>query len=99
MSDGFNLNLRNAEDHLDFEDAADFDGKVVLGVLDGETPDDEWLGEVADGNVLFLAVDGNLNELASGFAGKVKDEGGTLMHFRNFLVVSPPGVGVDTERL
>lgn len=96
MSD-FELDLRNAEDHLEFD--GDFDGRVVLGVLDGGTPDDEWLSELEAGHVLFLAVDGDLDDLASGFAGPVKESGGTLMHFRSFLVVAPPGVDVDTERL
>ncbi|MFB6269190.1 MAG: DUF5779 family protein [Halobacterium sp.] len=97
MSDGFNLDLRNAEEEIDVPD--EFDGGVVLGVLDGTTPDGEWLAEVDQGNVLFLAVDGDLNELAAGFASDVKDDGGTLMHFRDFLVVAPPGVSVDADRL
>jgi hypothetical protein len=97
MGDGFNLDLRNAEEEIDLPE--EFDGNVTLGVLDGTTPDSEWLGEVDDGNVLLLAVEGDLNELAAGFAGDVKDAGGTLMHFREFLVVAPPGVGVDTDRL
>jgi hypothetical protein len=97
MGDGFNLDLRNAEEEIDLPE--EFDGNVTLGVLDGTTPDSEWLGEVDDGNVLLLAVEGDLNELAAGFAGDLKDAGGTLMHFREFLVVAPPGVGVDTDRL
>lgn len=97
MSDGFNLDLRNAEEEIDAPE--DFEGGVVLGVLDGTTPDGEWLAEVQDGSVLFLAVDGDLNELAAGFASDVKDSGGTLMHFREFLVVAPPGVSVDADRL
>jgi len=97
MSDGFNLDLRNAEEEIDVPES--FDGSVVLGVLDGTTPDGEWLDEVDDGNVLLLAVDGDLNDLAAGFAGDVKETGGTLMHFREFLVVAPPGVGVDADRL
>ncbi|AAG19453.1 MULTISPECIES: DUF5779 family protein [Halobacterium] len=97
MSDGFNLDLRRAEDELDTP--ADFDGNVTLGVLDGTTPDEEWVEEVTRGNVLFLAVDGDLNALAEGFAGTVKDAGGSLVHFREFLVVSPPDVDVDAGRL
>jgi len=96
MSD-FELDLRSAEDHLDLD--GDYEGRVVLGVLDGTTPDDEWLAELEGGNVLLLAVDGDLDDLAGGFAGPVKDAGGTLMHFRSFLVVAPPGVDVDTDRL
>lgn len=97
MSDGFNLDLRNAEEEIDVPE--EFEGGVVLGVLNGTTSDSEWLGEIERGNVLLLAVDGDLNELAAGFAGDVKREGGTLMHFREFLVVAPPGVDVDAERL
>ena len=94
MSD-FNLNLSEAEEHLD--EAAD--GDVVLGVLDGTTPDGEWIDAVEGGSVLVLAVDGDLNELATGFARPVKEVGGGLTHFRQFLVVTPPGLEIDTDRL
>ncbi|MFC3476363.1 DUF5779 family protein [Halobacterium litoreum] len=97
MSDGFNLDLRSAEEEIDLPE--EFEGHVTLGVLDGTTPDAEWLQEIEDGNVLLLAVEGDLNELAAGFAGDVKNADGTLMHFRDFLVVAPPGVGVDADRL
>ncbi|MFB6071302.1 MAG: DUF5779 family protein [Halanaeroarchaeum sp.] len=99
MSD-FSLDLRNAEEQIEVDDeAAAHDVGVVLGVLNGETPDEEWLREIDRGNVLFLAIEGDLNELAAGFARDVKDADGTLMHFRTFLVVAPPGVTVDTDRL
>lgn len=100
MSD-FSLDLRTAEEELDIGEAEEgaFGGKVVLGVLDGTTPDEEWLSEIADGHVLLLAIEGDLNELAAGFARDVKEAGGTLTHFRRFLVVAPPGVVVDNERL
>ncbi|MFW6003467.1 MAG: DUF5779 family protein [Halanaeroarchaeum sp.] len=99
--DDFSLDLRNAEEHIEVpeDDGEVRDVGVVLGVLDGETPDEEWLGEIADDNVLFLAVEGDLNQLAAGFARDVKEVDGTLMHFRKFLVVAPPGVEVDTDRL
>lgn len=100
MSD-FSLDLRAAEEELDvaeYEEGA-FGGKVVLGVLDGTTPDEEWLSEIEDGHVLMLAIEGDLNKLASGFAREVKESGGNLTHFRRFLVVAPPGVVVDNERL
>lgn len=93
----FELDLRSAEEHLDLE--GEFDGRIVLGVLDGGTSDQEWLEEIDAGNVLLLAVDGDLDALASGFARPVKDAGGTLMRFRSFLVVAPPGVEVDNSRL
>ena len=92
---GFDLDLESIErDELD-----DRDRRVVLGVLDGSTPGEEWIEEVARGNVLVLNVEGDLNELASSFAREVRDAGGSLMHFRGFLVVTPPDVAVDADRL
>ncbi|MFB6133596.1 MAG: DUF5779 family protein [Halanaeroarchaeum sp.] len=99
--DDFSLDLRNAEEHIDVEQQGDTERNVgiVLGVLDGSTPDDEWLQEIANDNVLVLAIEGDLNDLASGFARDVREVDGTLMHFRKFLIVAPPGVDVDTDRL
>ncbi|MGQ4555106.1 DUF5779 family protein [Halobellus sp. GM3] len=94
MSD-FNLNLSEAEEHLDDE----ADGDVVLGVLDGSTDPAAWIDAVEAGSVLVLAVEGDLNELAKGFARPIRDMGGSLTHFRRFLVVTPPGVELDTGRL
>ena len=94
MSD-WDLDLRHAEDQL--EDAGS--GDVVLGVLDGSTEAEEWIRNVEYGNVLVLNVDGDINELAAGFAREVRDMGGELMHFRGFLVVTPPGTDIDTDRL
>ncbi|WP_435096057.1 DUF5779 family protein [Halarchaeum sp. P4] len=99
MSDGFSLDLRNAEEQIEEWEAEDGVEGVVLGVLDGETPDEEWLEELAAGKVLVLAVQGELNELAAGFAAPAKEAGATLMHFRDFLVVAPAGVSLDTSRL
>lgn len=95
MSD-FGLDLSDAEEMIESEGTV---GDVVLGVLDGETEPEHWVRNVEYGNVLVLAVDGDLNERAAGFAREVKDMGGELTHFRGFLVVSPPGVDVDTEKL
>jgi hypothetical protein len=97
MSD-FDLDLQTAEGELDGEDT-DSPGRVVLGVLDGSTPPEEWRAEISAGRVLVLNVDGDLNELAAGFARDVRDMGGELMHFREFLVVTPPGVEIDTDHL
>ena len=94
MSD-FDLDLGSIEREMDEA----VDGRVVLGVLDGETPSEEWAREVEEGNVLVLNVVGDMNELASGFARDVKEGGGSLIHFRDFLIVTPPGIEVDTERL
>jgi hypothetical protein len=95
MSD-FGFDLRGAEEMIESEGTV---GDVVLGVLDGETEPEEWVRNVEYGNVLVLAVEGDLNELAGGFAREVNDMGGELTHFRGFLIVSPPGVGIDTDRL
>lgn len=97
MSD-FELDLRAAEDHLD--DDGEGPGRIELGVLDGTTPPAEWRDLVLeDDHALVLDVDGDVNELAADFARDVKDAGGDLVHFRGFLIVTPPAVGVDTERL
>jgi hypothetical protein len=96
MSD-FDLDLQAVEEQMDEE--FDLDGAVVLGVLDGETESDEWLETVTRGNVLVLNVAGDVNELAAGFAPEIKERGGSLVHFRGFLIVAPPGIDVDTDRL
>ena len=106
----FDLDLQTVESELDDEDTAgetetddaeDADGSdnVVLGVLDGTTPDEEWQSLVEEGNTLVLNVDGDVNERASGFAREVSAAGGDLMHFRGFLVVTPAGVAIDASRV
>lgn len=97
MSEDFDLDLQTAEGELDQDPIAS--GRVVLGILDGSTPDEEWIESVEDGAVLVLSVEGDLNRLASGFARDIKEMGGDLVHFREFLVVSPPDVAIDTDRL
>jgi hypothetical protein len=94
----FDLDLRNAEEQLE-EDGEDGGSEVVLGILDGGTDPEEWIGAVEAGKILVLNVEGDLNRLAAGFAREIRDAGGTLMRFRGFLVVTPPGVGIDTDRL
>lgn len=93
----FDLDLRNAEEQL--EAMVEEGGVVVLATLDGTTDPEEWIAEVQAGKTLVLAVEGDLNDLAAGFARDIRDMGGELMHFRGFLVVTPPGVDIDTERL
>lgn len=93
----FDLDLRNAEEQL--EAMVEEGGVVVLAPLDGTTDPEEWIAEVQAGKTLVLAVEGDLNDLAAGFARDIRDMGGELMHFRGFLVVTPPGVDIDTERL
>lgn len=95
MSD-FDLDLRTAEGELDEPEVGD---RVVLGVLDGTTEPEEWISHVESNDVLVLAIEGDLNELAAGFARDVRDMGGHLVHFRDFLVISPPGRDIDTDRL
>jgi len=95
MSDS-DLDLQTAESELDEPEG---DGRVVLGVLDGSTDDERWVDHVRGGDVLVLNVEGDLNELAAGFARDVRELGGELMHFREFLVVAPPGREIDTDRL
>ena len=98
MSD-FSLDLRAVEDHIEEEEDGEGTGRVELGVLDGTTPDEEWVSAVESGAVLVLNVAGDVNELAAGFAREVKDDGGELVHFRGFLLVAPAGVRIDTGRL
>jgi hypothetical protein len=93
----FNLDLRAVEDHLDEEDEES--GQVTLAVLDGTTPDEEWIDAVERGEVLVLAIEGDLNVLAAGFAREIREMGGDLVHFREFLIVTPPGTAVSTDRL
>ncbi|WP_284009465.1 DUF5779 family protein [Haloarcula pelagica] len=99
MSDFEGLDLQAVEDQMDGSGDDGNSDRVVLGVLDGTTPDAEWVETVEDGAVLVLNVDGDLNRLAAGFARPVKEAGGELMHFRGFLVVTPPGVEIDADRL
>ncbi|WP_424014766.1 DUF5779 family protein [Halorubrum xinjiangense] len=96
MSD-WDLDLRDAEAKMDEAFAAA--GDVVLGVLDGTTDPEEWVRSVDYGNTLVLSIEGDLNELAAPFARDVKEMDGELMHFRGFLVVTPPGVSIEADRL
>lgn len=89
------------DDDNEHPDVADIesDVDVELGVLDGTTEPTEWVEVVESGRVLFLSIEGDVNELAAGFARDIYEAGGELVHFRGFLVVAPPGIDVDTERL
>ncbi|PSP72821.1 hypothetical protein BRC86_11365 [Halobacteriales archaeon QS_3_64_16] len=96
---GFDLDLGVVEQQMDEDEDADAEGRVVLGVLDGTTPPAEWVGTIEDGSVLVLSIEGDLNELAAEFARDIKELGGGLMHFRSFLILTPPGIAIDTDRL
>ena len=99
MSDFDGLDLQAVEDQMAADEGTGGSHRVVLGVLDGTTDDAEWVAAIEEGAVLVLNVEGDLNELASGFARPVKDAGGDLMHFRGFLIVTPPTVSIDKDRL
>jgi hypothetical protein len=99
MSDFEGLDLQAVEDQMDDGDQGAGSDRIVLGVLDGETSPEAWLETIQQGAVLVLNVVGDLNELAAGFARDVKNAGGELMHFRGFLIVTPPGIDIDTDRL
>jgi|APHM01.1.fsa_nt_gi hypothetical protein len=73
--------------------------RLVLDILDGSTPDSEWIELVESGAVLVLNVEGDMNTLAAGFGREIYAQGGELMHFRDFLLVAPPGVDLDASRL
>ncbi len=94
----FDLDLQAVETEIE-DETGERTHRVVLGVLDGRTPSEEWVAEVDDDAVLVLAVEGDLNRLASSFARDVREMGGELIHFRKFLLVTPPGVHIDTDRL
>lgn len=103
--DDFDLDLRTVEEQLDEADAEEAAAiteeaaAVELGVLDGSTPPREWIAAVEDGRVLVLAIEGDLNELAAGFARDIYELDGDLVHFRGFLIVTPPDLAVDSSRL
>jgi len=99
MSEFDGPDLQSVEAELDAGGSDTGGERVVLGVLDGTTPAEEWVETVGSGAVLVLTVEGDLNELAAEFARQLKEAGGELMHFRGFLVVSPPGVDIDASRL
>lgn len=92
----FDLDLQSAENEFEETDGGE---RIVLGVLDGETPGEEWTALVEAGNTLVLDVEGDLTDLAESFAPEVKQLGGELMHFRGFLVVAPADADIDASRL
>ena len=96
----FGLDLQRVEEMIDDEKLeAAGDDQVVLGVLDGTTPPAEWIELVGGGHTLILAVEGPLEELAREFAPQIDEQGGDVVHFRSFLIVTPPGQTVDKSRL
>lgn len=94
----FGLDLKAVEEHINTDEEAS-PHRITLGVLDGTTPPREWIDAIDRGEVLVLAVEGELNELAARFAPEISEAGGDLVHFREFLIVTPPDIAVDTDRL
>ena len=92
---GFDLDLQAAEQEIDFDE----DARLILGVLDGTTSIGERLDAIERGHTLVLAIDGDLTELAADLAPAIKKVGGNLVHFRKFLIISPPGIEIDTSEL
>jgi SepF-like predicted cell division protein (DUF552 family) len=102
MTGSFDLDLQTVEQEIESDDGDGGDPsnrRIVLGVLDGTTDEREWFEEVERGDVLVLAIEGELTELAADLAPRVKERGGNLVHFRDFLIVTPADVSVDAERL
>lgn len=94
----FDLDLRAVEEMIDDEEDGN-ERSLVLARLDGTTDPEEWIELVSEGHALVLSIDGDLNELAAGFAREIRDDGGELVHFRGFLIVAPDELRIDTERL
>jgi hypothetical protein len=94
----FDLDLGAIEEDMEDDENGSV-GRVVLGILDGDTPPQEWIDVVGGGNVLVLSIEGHLDDLAADFAPEIDEAGGALVRFRDFLIVTPPGVTVDTDRL
>jgi hypothetical protein len=101
MTGGFDLDLQTVEEEIEPDDDADElgDRRIVLGVLDGTTDEREWFEVVERGDVLVLAIEGELTDLATDLVPRVKERGGNLVHFREFLIVTPANVSVDADRL
>ena len=102
MTGSFDLDLQTVEQEIeraDDQEGDPSDRRIVLGVLDGTTDEREWFEVVERGDVLVLAIEGELTELAADLAPRVKERGGNLVHFREFLIVTPADVSVDAERL
>lgn len=94
----FDLDLSAIEENLEDEEERG-DGRIVLATLDGNTPAQEWIDLVAGGHVLVLSIEGSLDDLAADFAPEIDETGGSIIHFRDFLIVAPPAVAIDTDRL
>lgn len=94
----FDLDLSAIEEDLKDEEERG-GGRIVLAILDGDTPGQEWIDLIEEGHVLVLSIEGRLDDLAAEFAPKIDEGDGSIVHFRDFLIVAPPTVTIDTDRL
>lgn len=90
----FDLDLGSIEENIE-----EGDRRVILDILEESTSGDTWVADVTDGNIIVLHVIGELDEVVGGFAEKINSIGGSIVHFRSFLILTPPGVEIDTDRL
>ncbi len=93
--DPYELDLESVEEGLDLST----DQKIILGFLDGSVPESEWISELELGNVLVLQIKGELEALIQEIAPHIKENGGSIVHFRGFLIITPSTISVDNTRL
>ena len=93
--DSYELDLESVEEALDLSE----DQKIILGFLDGSVPESEWISELELGNVLVLQIKGELEDLIQEVAPYIKENGGSIVHFRGFLIITPSTISVDNPRL
>ena len=93
--DPYELDLESVEEALDLST----DQKIILGFLDGSVPESEWISELELGNVLVLQIKGELETLIQEIAPHIKENGGSIVHFRGFLIITPSTISVDNTRL
>ncbi len=93
--DSYELDLESVEEALDLSE----DQKIILGFLDGSVPESEWISELELGNVLVLQIKGELEDLIQEVAPYIKENGGSIVHFRGFLIITPSTISVDNTRL
>ncbi len=90
----FDLDLGTIESEIDTSDR-----RLVLGKLDGETPEQTWIEEVEAGNILVLGIIGELHIVAADLTNSVSEIGGSIVHFRDMLIITPPGIPIDRSHL
>ena len=93
--DPYELDLESVEEALDLST----DQKIILGFLDGSVPESEWITELELENILVLQIKGELEDLIQEVAPYIKENGGSIVHFRGFLIITPSTISVDNTRL